>query len=122
MSMISSTFRCLLDWQLSRLLAFENSAGIDANLTVRVRKTAAIPHENRLPLQTRDTERLQATEWRSANAANSSLLLMKKASVPITRPLTLKSAVAGDVQISVQKRMSASSVRQSIRFTQKAPI
>ena len=38
-------FRGLLDRQVGRLFALENPAGIDANLTIRVRNAAAVAHQ-----------------------------------------------------------------------------
>ena len=43
--MISSTFVSLLDWQVRRLLAFENAAGVDADQTVVFRFIASIAHQ-----------------------------------------------------------------------------
>ena len=38
-------FRGLLDRQVGRLLAFENAAGVDAGLTIAVRKAGSIAHQ-----------------------------------------------------------------------------
>ena len=40
--MNSSTFEDCCDWQVSRLLALENPAGIDAGLPERIRITASV--------------------------------------------------------------------------------
>src|SRR5262249_60177735 len=38
--------RGLLHWQLARLFAFENTAGVDASQTVSIGKATAIAHES----------------------------------------------------------------------------
>ena len=43
--MTSSNFGRLLDRQVGRLLALENPAGVDADLTVHVRKTGSVAHQ-----------------------------------------------------------------------------
>ena len=45
MLMISSIFVGLLDRQVGGLLALEDAAGVDADQTVRIRKTAAVAHQ-----------------------------------------------------------------------------
>ena len=81
--MTSSTFVACCDRQVGRLLALENPAGVDAGLTVRVRKIAAVAHQAAGHGELAILE-IAGTAWRTASAASCSLRLLKNASVPIT--------------------------------------
>ena len=53
-------FRCLLDWQVRRLLALEDSAGIDASQTIDIPFHRLRSSSGRRPRRTGDTGRLPA--------------------------------------------------------------
>src|SRR3954453_4302921 len=73
--------RGLLDRQVSGLLALENAAGVDAALTVRIRKAVSVADEAACySVLSKWVHRA----WRKANAASCWLRLLKNGSLPIT--------------------------------------
>jgi hypothetical protein len=78
--MISSTLVDFLDRQFGWLVALENTSGVDASQTARIRNTGAVA--NQAPAATNWRNSLIAgTKWRIANAGSAWPL--KNASVPI---------------------------------------
>src|SRR6516165_10438597 len=76
-------FGRLLDRQLGGLLAFENSACIDAERAVRIQNGASVSHEAASGYKLAKLVD-RGTRWRIVSAASCSLRLLNNASAPIT--------------------------------------
>ena len=82
--MTSSNLVGLLDRQVGRLLALENPAGIDADLTIRIRNAGCRSSSGRRPRRTRATGRSRAPRGGPPARRADRVRLVKNGSAPIT--------------------------------------